>query len=219
MSTATQPQIEANRRNAQHSTGPRTPEGKAASSANATKFGLFATHLYVRPNEAEAYEAMRGTLLNNLRPHGAFEESLALRIINANWRMQRCDQAEAAIPVLPDQFDSEGGIHDFAHPAQKAIDRARAAAENTIRRTTKDLKELQAERWQRASLKLTGPIEPDALGLAPIKQAMADVPTDSERSHLLVRGRMMPIERPYPFEHNSPRNPSLARPVPIGQAA
>jgi len=32
---ATLTQIEANRRNAQHSTGPRTAEGKAASSMNA----------------------------------------------------------------------------------------------------------------------------------------------------------------------------------------
>src|SRR5205085_562371 len=108
------------------------------------------------------------------------------------WRIHRCDQAEASIPALPDQFDPAGGIHDFTHPAQKAIDRARAAAENTIRRTTKDLKEMQAERWQRASLKLTGPIDPDDLGLAPIKQAMVDVPTDSERTRLLVRGKMMP---------------------------
>ena len=37
---ATLPQIEANRLNAQHSTGPRTPQGKAVSSQNAFKSGL-----------------------------------------------------------------------------------------------------------------------------------------------------------------------------------
>lgn len=36
-------QIEANRANAQHSTSPRTAEGKSGSSANATKLGLYAT--------------------------------------------------------------------------------------------------------------------------------------------------------------------------------
>src|SRR5258707_261267 len=35
-------QIEANRLNAQHSTGPRTTEGKSASRLNALKHGLFA---------------------------------------------------------------------------------------------------------------------------------------------------------------------------------
>ena len=33
-------QIYANRENSKHSTGPRTPEGKAASSTNATSHGL-----------------------------------------------------------------------------------------------------------------------------------------------------------------------------------
>ena len=37
---ATQTQIEANRRNALHSTGPRSAEGKAASSMNAFKTGI-----------------------------------------------------------------------------------------------------------------------------------------------------------------------------------
>ncbi len=37
---STQAQILANRRNAQNSTGPRTPQGKAAVSQNAVKHGL-----------------------------------------------------------------------------------------------------------------------------------------------------------------------------------
>jgi hypothetical protein len=38
---ATEKQINANRKNAQKSTGPKTAEGKAAVSQNAVKHGLF----------------------------------------------------------------------------------------------------------------------------------------------------------------------------------
>ena len=50
---ATQSQIEANRRNAQKSTGPRSEEGKQTSARNATKFGLFSRHVLL-PGDDEA---------------------------------------------------------------------------------------------------------------------------------------------------------------------
>jgi len=60
-----------------------------------------------------------------------------------------------------------------------------------IRRATKDLEHLQGERWRRATLKLTGPIDPAELGLAPMKEAMSDIPDENERNHLMVRSAMM----------------------------
>ena len=40
-------QIAANRRNAQKSTGPRTPEGRAVSKMNALKHGIFSKEVLV----------------------------------------------------------------------------------------------------------------------------------------------------------------------------
>ena len=40
-----QKRLDANRRNAQKSTGPRTPEGKAKASANAATHGLSSAHM------------------------------------------------------------------------------------------------------------------------------------------------------------------------------
>jgi hypothetical protein len=40
-------QIQANRSNAQKSTGPRTPQGKATASQNAVKHGLLAEQVVI----------------------------------------------------------------------------------------------------------------------------------------------------------------------------
>jgi hypothetical protein len=55
---ATLTQIEANRRNAQHSTGPRTAEGKAASSMNALKTGIDAQSSVIPGEDAAALVAL-----------------------------------------------------------------------------------------------------------------------------------------------------------------
>src|SRR5690349_10676445 len=48
----------ANAANAQLSTGPRTPEGKAHSSANARKHGLIAADLLIGPEDREEFNTM-----------------------------------------------------------------------------------------------------------------------------------------------------------------
>ena len=51
-------QIEANRLNAQHSTGPSTPEGRAAVRLNGLKYGLYAETL-ILPSEGNSYWSAR----------------------------------------------------------------------------------------------------------------------------------------------------------------
>ena len=51
-------QLEANRANALKSTGPRTDEGKQASSRNAVKHGLLSTEVVMFHESKEDYEAV-----------------------------------------------------------------------------------------------------------------------------------------------------------------
>ena len=51
-------QIEANRLNAQHSTGPSTPEGRVAVRLNGLKYGLYAETL-ILPGEDPAERTQR----------------------------------------------------------------------------------------------------------------------------------------------------------------
>jgi len=89
-------QIEANRKNAKRSTGPRTAEGKAQSRRNALRHGLAARTLVVTPWEDEGdFAAFAADMRADLAPDGACEEALAQRIILCAWRLERLCKIEA----------------------------------------------------------------------------------------------------------------------------
>jgi hypothetical protein len=87
---ATRKQIEANRRNATRSTGPRTEKGKDASKLNAIRHGLLAKSVVV-PNleNEEEWQDFRKGVLADLNPVGRLQEELAERIAQILWRIRR----------------------------------------------------------------------------------------------------------------------------------
>ena len=92
-------QAQANRRNALKSTGPRTPEGKAAVRYNAMKHGLLSEDV-VLPGEDEAALRELGELLRDeLQPVGELESLLVDRIAAAHWRLRRLGLVEAGLFV------------------------------------------------------------------------------------------------------------------------
>jgi hypothetical protein len=94
---ATKKQIEANRRNAKKSTGPKTPEGKAKSAQNALKHGLLASCPVLPEEDPMAYELLRANLHKELCPEGQLETLLVNRIAAAQWRLARVPGLEAAL--------------------------------------------------------------------------------------------------------------------------
>jgi hypothetical protein len=94
---STDRQISANQINAQKSTGPRTPTGKARVSSNALTHGLTGKDV-VLPNEnALEFESFRVDLLTSLAPQGDLESMLAEKIVADAWRLRRVPKLEAAI--------------------------------------------------------------------------------------------------------------------------
>ncbi len=71
----TQRRVEANRRNARRSTGPRTLEGKARVAGNAIKHGFFAAQERWTPGQHRDFEAMLAGLRDEFAPRSGFEES------------------------------------------------------------------------------------------------------------------------------------------------
>jgi len=90
---ATEKQINANRKNAQKSTGPKTAEGKAAVSQNAVKHGIFTDSIIFGENLAD-YEAFHNEMLAELDPVGAVETTMAKRIVSLWWRLKRAERMQ-----------------------------------------------------------------------------------------------------------------------------
>jgi len=94
---ATQKQIEANRRNAQRSTGPKTPEGKARSALNALQHGIRSSLAVIPGESREEFETLYDAIRDDFQPTDSMEEILVRQIASAEWRLQRMQRAEAAL--------------------------------------------------------------------------------------------------------------------------
>jgi hypothetical protein len=88
---------EANRRNALKSTGPKTPEGKAAVRLNALKHGLLSQEILLPGEDEEALRELGERLRDELQPVGELENLLVDRIVSACWRLSRLGRVEAGI--------------------------------------------------------------------------------------------------------------------------
>jgi hypothetical protein len=114
---STEKQINANRQNAQKSTGPKTDEGKAAVSQNAVKHGIFSQSVIKGENEA-AYEAFHNKMLDEYKPVGPTEILLAARIVGLWWRLERAERIQnQVIDVMIER--------DEPSPLQKNMQRFR----------------------------------------------------------------------------------------------
>src|SRR4051812_38115947 len=94
---ATSKQIEANRRNSQKSTGPRTAEGKARTRSNALRHGLLARQALLPGEDGAGLQEIETQLLADLQPVGALESLFAGRITSGSWRLRRAEGVEAGI--------------------------------------------------------------------------------------------------------------------------
>jgi hypothetical protein len=121
-------QTVANRSNAQKSTGPRTPEGKAIVAQNAVKHGLLAQRAVVKGEDPQEFTLCRERMLVDLDPVGSVEAILAERIVNLAWRLRRAERLEgAAFDVLEAQRVAKArdqhGASDVADDEETALGR------------------------------------------------------------------------------------------------
>ena len=90
-------QIEANRRNARKSTGPRTEEGKQRSRCNAVRHGLTAETVIDALEDAEDYKAFETAITADYDAQSAVERELVLRLASLLWRLRRATTMETCL--------------------------------------------------------------------------------------------------------------------------
>jgi hypothetical protein len=90
-------QIEANRRNAQLSTGPVTEEGKRRSRQNAVRHGLTAETVIDALEDAEDYAAFEMAITADHDAQSAVERELVLRLASLLWRLRRATAIESGL--------------------------------------------------------------------------------------------------------------------------
>src|SRR5690349_13412979 len=90
-------QIEANRRNAQLSTGPVTEEGKKKSRQNAVRHGLTAETVIDALEDAEDYAAFELAVAADYDAQSAVERELVLRLASVLWRLRRATAIESGL--------------------------------------------------------------------------------------------------------------------------
>ena len=155
-------QIAANAANAQHSTGPRSPEGKARSSQNATRHGLTSARLIVRDDEREEFDELQSSLLEEIRPQGALETDIFSHLLHASWNLRRLRRLEAELfsdgidPLTDSGKDQE----------MDRLARYQARIERSYYRALKELRVLQTNRVVRTTYERRGKLRGEAPGLA-----------------------------------------------------
>jgi len=90
-------QIEANRRNAQLSTGPVTEDGKRRSRQNALRHDLTAETVIDALEDAEDYAAFEMAVTADYDAQSAVERELVLRLASLLWRLRRATAIESGL--------------------------------------------------------------------------------------------------------------------------
>ena len=90
--TCSPARLAANRANARISTGPRTPEGKERSRANALKHGLCAT--VVVAEDLELVQQQSSQWYYSLKPQNEYHSWLVDKIAIQSLRIDRCERQE-----------------------------------------------------------------------------------------------------------------------------
>jgi len=170
-SMSTQAQIDANRLNAQKSTGPRTPEGRAAVRLNGVTHGLTAETLVLKGESEADFKALFESLEAEHQPTTSTEEILVADLAMATWRRRRLynmeagfykvrlnNEAKHAAPEKLDDASLLGKVANNSGDTMALIGRQDARLERSYYKALHELQRLRKEREANLALVSETPV-------------------------------------------------------------
>jgi hypothetical protein len=104
---ATPNRIDINRANSQHSTGPKTVDGKQKSSQNALTHGLTSQTAVMPTEDLEAYQSHVESFEDEYAPETATEANLVRSLADASWLLNRVATLETKILTSAESLESQ----------------------------------------------------------------------------------------------------------------
>ena len=92
-----QKKIDANRRNAKKSTGPKTKEGKAKSAMNSMKYWIYSDKFLIKGEKKEDFDEYSNSYINWLNPNNPVLFDIVSQIIASGWFAKRYMIVESTI--------------------------------------------------------------------------------------------------------------------------
>jgi len=131
-------QHEANRRNAEHSTGPKTPEGKAAVRLNALTYGLRARSTLIAGEDPEEYRRLWAELVAEWQPQTPTERMQLEQMATSQWLLARVARGERKIYEAGVPLAAQFVLLGYASTQRMRLERSFNSAMHALRRLQKE---------------------------------------------------------------------------------
>ena len=216
---ATLKQIEANRRNALKSTGPRTPEGKAVVSLNSLRHGLRARTVVLPGEKRHEFHRLCNDLEAEWQPQSRTEQFYLEQMAVSQWKLTRMEVGEADI------FRQAGGAATQV-PLLDRLWQCQCRLERSYARAQRELERLQNSRPHQVHQPEEATAAPEQVApaleeMAPPPQPPAgflSLPASLRRSRKSLRtlrtppASALPPPRRWSSRFPPPNGPTLPRP-------
>jgi hypothetical protein len=172
-------QSQTSRINGAKSSGPVTPEGRAASSQNALRHGLRSQQIVLPTESQDEFQQLHDHCIAQFQPQGGYEQELVQTIAVARWRFRRLMLVDSKLMAVQlalsdddierefDNITAEGRTaYVFRKLANQGLTlplvlRYEGAINRTHDRALKHLQALQAARRQQVPNEPAAPPHPE----------------------------------------------------------